>query len=282
MDLPASSRRGGATRVRGVLAGLIAACPLGALLAGCVAPQQHDDLRHQYDKAIAERDDARRRLDDERALNAALREQLAASTRRDDAARSEVERARARVEELAASNRELQALVEKHTGRALERPQAVAVPLPPRADAALLKLGEASTGLLSYDRERGAVRFTGDVLFPAGSDVLSDAARPALAALARVATSPEVAGFEVIVVGRTDDAPITKAETRARHATNWHLSVHRAIAVKDALVEAGVPGSRVGVMGYGPAPSGGAGRAGDRRVDVYLVREGDVRPLGGR
>lgn len=255
-------------------ASAVACAALLAATCGCVAPQQHDDLRHQYEKALAERDDARRRLEDERALNAALREQHAA-------ARAEAQRERLRVEELARSNRELSALIEQRAARDLERPQVVAVRLPPRVDAALEKLGRNSPGLLSYDRERGAVVFTSDLLFPSGSDALSDSAKSALADFARIATGPDVAGHDVVVVGHSDDTPITRAETKARHPTNWHLSVHRAIAVKDALAAAGVPESRLAVMGYGPARAG-SDRPQDRRVDVYLVREGDVRSLDRR
>ena len=88
-------------------------------------------------------------------------------------------------------------------------------------------------------------------------------------------------GFEVVVVGHTDDRPVTRSETKAKHPTNWHLSAHRAIAVANILWKNGYQSSRVGVMGcgeYRPAADNSteAGRGQNRRVEIYLIPTGSV------
>jgi hypothetical protein len=54
-----------------------------------------------------------------------------------------------------------------------------------------------------------------------------------------------------------------------------HLSVHRAIAVRDALVGDGVAPARFSVMGYGEyrpvAANGRNGSPENRRVEVFLT-----------
>ena len=45
--------------------------------------------------------------------------------------------------------------------------------------------------------------------------------------------------FDLVVAGHTDDVPIKKAATKAKHPTNWHLSVHRAISVANVKVTSG-------------------------------------------
>mgnify|MGYP003693640179 CR=1 FL=1 len=54
----------------------------------------------------------------------------------------------------------------------------------------------------------------------------------------------------MVVVGHTDTLPIGPITGR-KHPTNWHLSVHRAIAVMFTLKNYGVEYLRMGCMGYG-------------------------------
>jgi len=94
--------------------------------------------------------------------------------------------------------------------------------------------------------------------------------------LAGIIDSPAAADFDAVIVGHTDNIPIVKPETKAKHPTNWHLSVHRAISVMNVLRGGAVAPDRLGVMGYGeyrPAVANDtkANRAKNRRVEVYLV-----------
>jgi hypothetical protein len=61
----------------------------------------------------------------------------------------------------------------------------------------------------------------------------------------------------------------------AQHPTNMHLSAHRAISVRDALVSDGVTANRMQVAGYGEfrpiVPNGANGAAQNRRVEIFLT-----------
>ena len=73
----------------------------------------------------------------------------------------------------------------------------------------------------------------------------------ALRGFSDIIKSPAAAGFEVIVVGHTDNKPISRPQTKQNHPTNWHLSAHRSIAVANVLLRNGYQPERVGVMGCG-------------------------------
>ena len=63
--------------------------------------------------------------------------------------------------------------------------------------------------------------------------------------------------------------------SRQAHPTNLHLSVHRAIAVRNALVKSGVDATQVRVAGDGEfhplVTNATGGTAENRRVEIYLV-----------
>ena len=138
---------------------------------------------------------------------------------------------------------------------------------------------QGGSDLVSYDPQSGIVRFKSDLLFEKGSDTVQAAAKSQVQMLASILDSSSAEGFDVLVVGHTDSAPIQLASTRAKHPTNWHLSAHRAIAVEIILAEAGVDQNRTAVVGMGEfrpiAPnstkSGSMGNPKNRRVEIYIV-----------
>jgi len=149
-------------------------------------------------------------------------------------------------------------------------------PLPVELDDALMELAEANSEMMSYDQELGMVKFQSDLTFDLGSVALKSAAASGLEELAKILNTPIAAGYEVRVVGHTDNVPIRRAVTRSKHPTNWHLSVHRSISVKDALSKAGVDEVRIGVAGYGmhrPVAANNANRGHEknRRVEIFLL-----------
>lgn len=151
--------------------------------------------------------------------------------------------------------------------------------LPAQLDSALKVFANAHPGEVEYDAERGIVKWKADLLFALGSDVVKDSSMGALRGFCDVLKSPAAAEFEVVVVGHTDNRPIARAETKAKHPTNWHLSTHRSIAVAKVLKDYGYEAERIGLMGYGeyrPMADNGneAGAQQNRRVDVYLVPRG--------
>jgi chemotaxis protein MotB len=148
-------------------------------------------------------------------------------------------------------------------------------PLPVELEEALDHLAAAYPDLLTFDASRGLLRFSSDFTFDLGSAAVKPDAAATIATLADILNAPEAAPFELRVIGHTDNVPVEKPRTKQLHPTNVHLSVHRAISVRDALVEAAVEPARVQVAGYGEfrpiVPNGPKGAAENRRVELLLV-----------
>jgi chemotaxis protein MotB len=148
-------------------------------------------------------------------------------------------------------------------------------PLPPDIEADLQRLASEYPQLMTFDARRGMLRFSSDFSFALGSTELSQDAMTTLDVLADILNKSSAAGLEVRVVGHTDNVPIGKPETRQKHPTNLHLSVHRAIAVQDALVDQGVAATRIQVAGYGEyrpiVANGPKGAQANRRVEIFLA-----------
>lgn len=148
--------------------------------------------------------------------------------------------------------------------------------LDPATDQALRDLAAQYPDLVVYDADRGMIRFTSDLTFGSGSAEVTAAGRQSLGALGRILTAGTAAQYDIRVVGHTDAQPIRSAANRG-HPTNWHLSAHRAISVKDELTKMGVANERIEVAGRGewqPAvpnnPNGNTPQ--NRRVEIFLVR----------
>lgn len=261
---------------------MYAQAPLAAgmvlmLFAGCAAPDRRD-LDHRAGKVEGERDQLQLALDDERAKVAILQERLESERQGADLARTEASTQRDHASRLERANEQLQDLLQRQTQAALASPQVSATPLPPEIDRQLQAFVGRHAGRIWYDRGRAAVSFADDRLFEPGGDAVRAGARSVLNELAGIAAQTPATDFELIVVGHTDDTPISSEPALAKHASNWHLSVHRAIAVKNVLVAAGLPEARMGVMGYGPCRPLGADKARNRRVEVFFARRGEIRP----
>ncbi|TWT45756.1 Outer membrane porin F precursor [Phycisphaerae bacterium RAS1] len=245
-------------------------------LFGCDAKTQKD-VEFRAAKAESEARTCQGDLAQERARTADLRNQIDARTREWEAGRAEVQSYKDRIAALTQARDQLAALIEKRGAGEMARPAIGASPLPTATDEALQTLAGRHAGRLWYDRPRGGVSVGSDRLFDPGSDVVQAEALALLAELAGVCAAAPADEFDIVVVGHTDDSAITKPESLAKHPSNWHLSVHRAIAVKDALVKAGVPAARVGVMGYGELRPVGKERGPNRRVEVFLAPRAAVQ-----
>ena len=141
---------------------------------------------------------------------------------------------------------------------------------------------QSGTDLVDYNETTGMVRFKSDLLFDEGDDTVQPEAKERLEALSEVLNSPVAEGFDVLIVGHTDDMRIGKPATRAKHPTNWHLSAHRAIAVEKVLAQAGMTEVRMVVMGMGqfrpiePNEPKQQGNPKNRRVEIYIVPAGQM------
>lgn len=232
---------------------------------GCVAQREADDLKTLYRNSQSQVLDLQEQLAEANARIAAL--QGATGSEADALANA-----------LAEADRLKKALAD-----AEERLRnASFVALPPELDDALSRLAAANPQLMSYDAARGMVKLRSDLTFALGSADVSAGASSTLGSLAGIFNSPAAAQYEVRVVGHTDNVPIKNVGTRAKHPTNWHLSVHRAISVMEVLAKAGVPSTRMSVAGYGEfhpvVPNSATGAEANRRVELYLVAMGSAGP----
>jgi chemotaxis protein MotB len=152
-------------------------------------------------------------------------------------------------------------------------------PLPVELSDALAEFAKGND-MVEYDASRGIVKFKSDLLFEKGSDVVTPQAAENVKKLAGILNSESAKQFHIIVAGHTDDIPIQKPDTRAKHPTNWHLSSHRAISVLEVMQRSGIDPNRLSTRGFGefrpqePNGPNKTGNARNRRVEIYIVPAG--------
>jgi chemotaxis protein MotB len=144
--------------------------------------------------------------------------------------------------------------------------------------------GQIDAGRVELTELRGkmTVKMKDKVLFSSGSARLGKDGKDALAAVAEVLSGVE--GKVIRVEGHTDNVPLGKG------ATNWELSVARALAVLKALQDGGVDPTRLAAAGYGEfqpiaANDTPEGRSQNRRIEIVLApadgpEEKPVAPAG--
>lgn len=149
--------------------------------------------------------------------------------------------------------------------------------LPASLNKALEELAKKFGDLLTYDPKTGMVKFKSDMTFDKGSDAVKQEAVAALKELAKILNSPEAKPFNAYVAGHTDDIPLKKPDTIAKHGTNWGLAAHRAIAVIAELAKGGVDQPRMAGITFSkhhPIEANAAGEKGNaanRRVEIWIV-----------
>lgn len=152
--------------------------------------------------------------------------------------------------------------------------------LPVELSTLLEDFAKQRPDLVTYDANRGIVKFRSDLLFELASARVSTSAAEAVKTLCGILNSEEGKEFDIIVAGHTDDVRIAKAATRAQHPTNWHLSVHRALAVLKIMEDSNVASTRLSARGFGeyrPIAENLPGKKGNpqnRRVEIYIVPKG--------
>lgn len=134
--------------------------------------------------------------------------------------------------------------------------------------------------MVIYDSSRGLVKFKSDLLFEKASDTVTTNAAEAVKTLCGILNSEEAKKFDIIIAGHTDDIPIARPATRAKHPTNWHLSSHRAISVLHIMEDNNIDSTRMSTRGFGeyrPVVPNGPNKTGNqqnRRVEIYIVAQG--------
>lgn len=120
-----------------------------------------------------------------------------------------------------------------------------------------------------FRRGRMIVQLPEKVLFPSGSADLTKDGTDALRQVAKILR--KVANKRFIVAGHTDNVPISNDE----FASNWELSVARAVNVTKSLISTGLSPKRLVAAGYAQydsvaSNSTSAGRQKNRRIDIIL------------
>jgi len=232
---------------------------------GCVPQDRYDQLlmsnrslQEQLSSAESDRDTARGNLE-------TVRRQLNRATENINELQSENSRLTREVQMLAG---EYDALLRRVSDLEIG-------PLPEEVETAIQELAASYPDVLSFDARRGMLRFASDFTFDLGSVELKPDAVATIGELARILNSDAARGLEARIIGHTDNVPIRRAETLRHHPTNMHLSVHRAISVRDRMVSDGVDAPRMQVAGYGPhrpaVPHRTGGTPENRRVEIFLV-----------
>ncbi len=229
---------------------------------GCVSQRQADNLQVLYRRSQEQIIDLKAQLAE---ANARIRLIESAPPQQDPVLLGRLEAAMAERDRLNAALAQAK--------RALIQASMTTV-LPAELNNELVELADSNQQLMQYDKNRGMLKFASDLTFGSGSVKINPQARKGLLQLATLMRKPIAQKFELRVVGHTDNVRIGKAATRAKHPTNWHLSLHRAIAVKDILAKAGISSDRLVVSGHGEfrpvAPNSRRGNSANRRVEIYI------------
>ena len=237
--------------------------------SGCISEQEHQGLKDQNRIQADTIDELRREVGEATIELNQLRNKLEILQGRNSASGSAKD---AEIAALEADIAAKKALIERLQAAMLkDTPK-----LPVRLNMALRDFA-ANNDTITFDEETGVLKFESDFLFKSGSDKVQPGAVDAVKMLGTILTSSDGEKFHVVVAGHTDNDPIKYS--KALHPTNWHLSVHRAIAVLNMLATNNVSKERLSVRGFGEfrpitANESKVGKASNRRVEIFIIPAG--------
>jgi len=253
------------------LLGIFVLCACVVLATGCVSEQEYKDLQLQNDRQLERIKDLSSKLETTKGQLDMKERQLADAKSRGGIDIATLEK---QVEALEKAVRDKNAWIARMQEQLLG-----VVPLPVELSTMLEDFANKEE-MVTYDAGRGIVKFKSDLLFEKGSDVVAPAAGEAVKALCGILNSEQGKEFDIIIAGHTDDIPIAKPATRAKHPTNWHLSAHRAISVLKLMGTDDIAQERMSARGFGefrpvaPNKPGKKGNPQNRRVEIYIVPKG--------
>lgn len=252
------------------LSAIIILCASFLLVNGC--DSQMDQLRIQNDALQQRISDLQSQLD---AANLQLAQYKRQLTTAQGEGNIELETLQAKIAALEGDIKKKNELIASMQQRLLSGGAALPVEL-----STLLEDFAKNNDMVDYDSERGIVKFRSDLLFDKGSDQVASTAVAAIKSLCGILNTQEGKEFDILIAGHTDDIPIQKPDTKAKHPTNWHLSVHRAISVLNVMRSNDITAERMSVRGFGEyrpiAPNGPnkTGNEQNRRVEIYIIAKG--------
>ena len=255
---------------------------LGFALTGCVASDKYAAQKLAHDSAVEQLTAAQRDASAAKAEAEAYRQQLAMLGANGTSKE-------AMLINLQQQNSDLQRQLEELNGRYADAVNKVGTGqvLPEPLNNALQTFASQNPDLVDFDPSKGMVKFKSDVVFNTGSADLMPNARQAIARFAQILNSPDARGYELMVVGHTDNTKVVNPATvKAGHLDNWFLSAHRAISVGTDLQRNNVSPERLTVAGCAeqrPVASNttSQGKQMNRRVEVLImpntIRQGMAR-----
>ena len=241
------------------------------ITSGCVSDQQFKDLKLQNTAQ-------ERRIKE-------LESQLQTATLELDQAKRQVETLSGKGSiEMQALQQKVAALEDEIAKKkalidAMQKQLLGATQLPAELSSMLEDWAKGSD-LVSFDAARGIVKFKSDLLFEKGSDEVAPTAMESIKALCGILNTDQAKEFDIIIAGHTDDLPILKPETKAKHPSNWYLSAHRAISILDVMTSNGLVSERASIRGFGeyrpivPNELDKKGNPQNRRVEIYIIPKG--------
>lgn len=251
--------------------GLLAVGSLGGL-SGCVSSDKYNATRLRAEGLEDERNQAETRARTAQAEAASYRQQL-------DALASSGGNMTGLVTNLQQQNSTLQGQLDDLNRRYAETVGRIGTgpALPVALNNELTRLANENADVITFDADRGIVKFKSDVTFNSGDATVQAKANDTIARFATILNSGPAQGYELLVAGHTDSERVSNPATiRAGNKNNMYLSSHRAIGVAEALIKDNVAANRVGYVGYAdtrPAASNAtpAGRQQNRRVEVLIL-----------
>ncbi len=146
-----------------------------------------------------------------------------------------------------------------------------------RLQERITALSEAPAEKLSIS-QYGGVALESEVLFSAGSHILTRFGEAALMPLVETLMGREYDAYTIDLAGHTDTDPIKHSKRRYRD--NWDLGAMRANSVRRFLVKEGVPEQRVHLSSWGPTrPLTPGDKSRNRRVEFVLRPKADTPSL---
>jgi flagellar motor protein MotB len=257
------------------LVGVLALVSLASV--GCVSQQEYDVLmmrNREQDK----------QLQDKEAELAKLSERVEALTARgSDAQKLLDDKLREVQESKAEKDRILRAFTDLRDAyiRLANSQQAgmgATGGIPGPVAVAIEDLQSKYGNLFVFDKDKGRLRFSSDITFDSGSNVVKPEAKAALTKLAQILNGGQARDLALTIVGHTDSDAVKKPETIARlkqlgkSTDNMGLSEARAESVAEVLKAGGIDAGRMITQGKGQTePLADNDKAKNRRVEIYLT-----------
>ena len=254
--------------------GLVGFSVVAVAATGCVSQEKYNAKDMQASSYAEQLAQAEARVNAETAQNKVYKEQMERIRNGQEGQAALMVNQAQTIAELSRQNDDLNAKLSAAMDN-VAKAGTVALPVPLTNE--LTAFAAQNPDFVDFDAARGLVKFKSDFTFDKGSAELRPEARGTVDRLAGILNGPNASQYELMVVGHTDDQPVSNPNTiKAGHRDNWYLSAHRAISVGQRLMQVGVNRQRLQVAGYADQRpvvpnTNESAKAKNRRVEVFIL-----------